>query len=281
METGPGARLQGFYSPQPAGQSRGLALILHGWLGSAQANYIITLGISLYRRGFAIFRLNLRDHGDTHHLNPGVFRGDLLDEVVDAARQIAALEADKPFHIIGASLGGNFALRLAWRHSQSPLPNLAHTVALNPPLDPYRTTLNLDRSWLYLRYFRRKWRRSLRQKANLFPELYDFSGALAAKSCMAMTERFVRDCSPYPNARAYFEHYTIRPEMMAALTSSTTMVTAADDPIVPAGDFYPFQTVSPYLRVSIQPYGGHVGFIQFFPVRYWLPEAVLAILENN
>lgn len=284
LDTGDGVRLQGYYSPQPEDRSRGVVLLLHGWLGSANSNYVLTIREYLYRRGYAIFRLNLRDHGDTHQLNPAPFRSDLLDEVFTATRQIAQLEAGRPLHLIGASLGGNFALRLAWRHSQSPLPNLNHTVAICPVLNPHHTTLQLDQGYrLYLAYFRRKWRRSLRQKQALFPHRYDFSAEISAPTCMEMTEIFVRNHSPYPDALTYFQKYTVTPAMMATLRSPTTMLPAIDDPIVPVADFGPFaelESTASLLRVRVQPYGGHVGFIDILPFRSWLGEAALTILES-
>lgn len=274
-------RLQGFYSPQPGDQSKGVVLLIHGWLGQANASYNIAIGEYLYQHGYTVFRLNLRDHGETHHLNPGIFRGDLLDETFTATQQIAQLERDRPFHIIGSSLGGNFAARLAWRHSQTPLPNLVQTLAINPPLDPYHTTLKLDSApTFYLAYFRRKWRRSFKKKQAAFPHLYDFSHAVAARTCMAMTEAFV-PFTPYPSARAYLASYAITPAMMAALQTPLTFITAADDPIVPVSDFLPFRNLTPYLQIYIQPHGGHVGFIDLFPFRRWISQAALAVLEDE
>lgn len=281
LEVEGNVRLQGFYSPHPGSQSRGVVLLIHGWLGQANASYNIAIGEYLYRHGYAVFRLNLRDHGDTHPLNPGIFRGDLLDETFAATRQIAHLEASRPFFIIGSSLGGNFAARLAWRHSQTPLPNLAHTLAVNPPLDPYHTTQQIDRAPLfYLVYFRRKWRRAFRKKQAAFPQLYDFTRIIAARTCMAMTEAFV-PYTPYPSAQAYLNSYAITPAMMAALQTPVTFITAADDPIVPVNDFLPFQNLTPALQIYIQPYGGHVGFVDLFPFRRWIGEAALAILEDH
>ena len=97
---------------------------------------------------------------------------------------------------------------------------------------------------------------------------------------MAMTEIFVRNHSPYPDAMAYFERYTVTTAMMAALRSPTTIITAADDPIVPVEDFHRLSGVSSYLQLHIQPYGGHVGFIELFPFQHWLCEAVQTILES-
>ena len=282
LEAGHGVRLQGYYSAQPTGQTRGLVMLLHGWLGCAGSNYVLTIGEHLYRRGYSIFRLNLRDHGDTHHLNPGLFRSDLLDEVFAATRRIAHLESDHPFHLIGASLGGNFVVRLAWRHAQTPIPNLNQTIAINPVINPAATTARLDTGFpIYLAYFRHKWRKSLQKKEAAYPNRYDFSEMLAASTCLAMTEALVRHHTPYPDAQSYFARYTITPEIVAALQSPVAMITAADDPIVPVIDFYPLSDLTDHLWVCIQPYGGHVGFIDIFPFRHWLNEAIPAILENS
>ena len=279
LEVDDGVRLQGFYSAQPQQPAKGVVLLLHGWLGHANTNYVLAMGEHLYRLGYSIFRLNFRDHGGSYLLNPGIFRSDRLAEVFAAAGQIAALAPESPLHIIGASLGGNFALRLAWQHSQTPIANLGHTLAICPALDPYHTTLQLDRSRLYLGYFRRKWRKACRLKQDAFPGKYDFSKVLAAGSCLEMTDTFIRHYSPYPDAMAYFERYAVTPAMMAALTSPVTMVTAVDDPVVPVSDFAAFQDISPWLHLTIQPYGGHVGFIDLFPYRHWLNEAAAAVLD--
>lgn len=280
LDAGEGVRLQGYYSRQAEGCSKGLVLLLHGWLGSVNASYVLTIGEYLYRQGYSIFRLNLRDHGDTHHLNPGPFRGDLLDETFAATQQITQLEAGRPFHLVGASLGGNFALRLAWRHSQTPLPNLHQTITICPVLNPYHATLALDHgSWLYLSYFRRKWHQSMQKKQAAFPGLYDFSEEIAASSCMEMTEIFVRNHSPYPDAQTYFKSYGVTPEMMAALRTPTTIIPAVDDPIIPVADFYALGDLAPNVQLHIQPYGGHVGFIHILPFRRWIGEAVLTVLE--
>jgi predicted alpha/beta-fold hydrolase len=277
-----GVRLLGFYSPQINRESKGLVLLLPGWMGSANSGYIVSMGEYLYQRGYAIFRLNLRDHGNTHHLNPGIFRSDRLDEVFTATQQIAQLESDRRFHIIGNSLGGNFALRLAWRHSQTPIPNLEHTIAFCPVIDPYKTTLSMDNGpWIYLHYFRGKWRRGFQKKQAAYPDQYDFAEEIAATTCMEMTEVFVRRHSPYTNARAYLDAYAVKPKMMKTLTGPVTVIPAADDPVIPIADFYDLCDLTPNLRVHIQSYGGHMGFVELFPFRLWSCAAVDVILNHH
>ena len=79
-----GVRLQGFHSqlPKSDAPSRGLVLLLHGWEGSSESSYMRHTAAQLLARGFEVFRLNFRDHGDTHHLNEGMFHSNRIDEVV-------------------------------------------------------------------------------------------------------------------------------------------------------------------------------------------------------
>src|SRR3546814_11642280 len=67
IDGGDGVRLHGLHTTLPGMQSRGLALLLHGWEGSTESSYMRMTAVQLLRRGFEVFRLYFRDHGGTHH----------------------------------------------------------------------------------------------------------------------------------------------------------------------------------------------------------------------
>ncbi len=66
-------------------------MLLCGWEGSVNSAYILGTGKFLYNHGYSVFRLNYRDHGDSHALNPGLFYAALLDEVFKAVQQVSAV----------------------------------------------------------------------------------------------------------------------------------------------------------------------------------------------
>ncbi|MBC2745388.1 MAG: alpha/beta fold hydrolase, partial [Desulfosarcina sp.] len=136
LTTGEGVRLLGYMSRQPRPHNKGLVILLHGWEGSSESTYIRTTGRFLFRRGFDVFRLNLRDHGPSHHLNTGVFYAVLLEEVFDAVHQITEAENGRPVFLAGFSLGGNFALRIARKCATQPINSLTQVVSISPVLDP-------------------------------------------------------------------------------------------------------------------------------------------------
>src|SRR5689334_17337757 len=56
LECGDGVRLLGFHSAHPD-TSRPLVVLLHGWEGSAESLYLLSLSGFLYDQGYNIFRL--------------------------------------------------------------------------------------------------------------------------------------------------------------------------------------------------------------------------------
>ena len=133
VSTGNGGRLLGYYSRQTQRPPRALIILVHGWEKSADSTYMLSTGRYFYRKGYDIFRLNLWDHGNSHHLNPGLFHGAMTEETAEAVANAAMLLPDRPCYLIGFSLGGNFALRIALRQSISPIPNLRNTVTIQHP----------------------------------------------------------------------------------------------------------------------------------------------------
>ncbi len=272
-------RLQGFYSQQK--KSKGLILLLHGWLGSADSSYNRAVADYFYNEGFSVFRLNMRDHGGTEALNTAPFHGMRLEEVFLATQKIAALEGDSPFYIAGFSMGGNFALRLAIEHGKRPIPSLKHVFGVSPSVDPKGTVEAIDTAFpLYSFYFGRKWRKMIRAKQAAFPQLYaDFDEVLAIKDSYEMGEWFIPRYSGYPTSDDYYRDYTIHPKNLAAITVPLTIITAQDDPIVPVRDFEAFRTIdNPNFTLAVQPFGGHVGFVDIFPFHRWIGTAITTLI---
>lgn len=268
LTTREGIRLLGYHSRHSRGRSKGLVILLHGWEGSSDSTYIRTTGRYLYQRGFDVFRLNFRDHGPSHHLNTGIFYAVLLDEVFDAVSQICAAVFPTACFLVGFSLGGNFALRIARKCAAQPIGGLNQVVAISPVLDPDKATDRIDNSPFILKYFLKKWRRSLTIKQNLYPENYDFSSLLTINNIREMTQRLLARYSAYDGAKAYFKMYTLVDGQLRDILVPTTIITAQDDPIIPVEDFYGLHT-SKATRLIIQPFGGHNGFLESWRLNGW------------
>ena len=279
LNTPDNVRLLGLYSPQGAEKSGGEVILLHGWEGSADSTYILCTGNTLYRRGYNLFRLNFRDHGDSHHLNQGVFYAVLLEEVFQAVRQVCRTADGRPVFLVGFSLGGNFALRIARRMLQEPIENLVHVVAISPVLDPAKSTLRVDRYALIRIYFLKKWLQSLEKKQRLFPDIYDFTPVMKLKTIQAVTDVMLENYSDFNSAVQYFREYSLLKDAVEDLAVDTTIITAKDDPIIPVEDFYQLE-LNERTNLCIQDFGGHNGFIDGFFLKSWYEQQLANLFDK-
>lgn len=280
LDCGDGVRLMGEYTAAAGGSSRGLMVLIHGWEGSSSSLYILSSAARLHTAGYDIFRLNLRDHGGTHHLNRELFHSCRLDETVGAVQAIAERWPGRPLYLAGFSLGGNFALRIARRAPAVGLP-LERVVAVCPVLDPARAMAQLEEGWIgYRLYFLRKWRRSLLIKQACFPDLYDFGNLRELPTLTATTDYFVRRYTEFPDAESYLDGYSITGDVLAGLQVPSRIITAVDDPVIPARDL-PRLARSDALEVLVTPAGGHCGFVADWRLESWIDTAILAAVTGD
>ena len=279
IETAEGIKLLGYHSVQNDGQAKGLVILLHGWEGSADSTYLLRCGRSLYVNGYDVFRLNFRDHGDSHHLNEGIFYAVLLEEVYQAIKQVAAFSGGRPVFLIGFSLGGNFVLRILKKCVSVPIENLCHAVSISPVLNPQKSTTKIDQITFIRKYFLAKWRRSLTKKQALFPGLYDFEDVMGLKTIQALTDALLEKYSDFPTAQDYFDAYAVMGSAIAGIHTPTTIVTAQDDPIIPIKDFYDLE-LNKHIRLVIHPRGGHNGFITGFKLQSWYEDMIIRLFDQ-
>ena len=262
LDCGDGVRLQGFHTRQRVQRSsRGLVVLLHGWEGSARSNYIVNTGAHLLDAGFDVFRLNFRDHGDTHSLNRDLFHSCRIEEVVGAVRAIRHQCGEgMPLSIAGFSLGGNFALRVAL-HAPAAGIALDYAVAICPVISPAAGLFALESSpWFYQRYFLHKWRSSLRRKQALFPDIDWFTPGELAGNLRELTRALVLRHTSYGSLERYLEGYSIAGDRLKGLRMPATILMAADDPVIPLDAFRALE-VAPQVELDVAAHGGHCGFI--------------------
>ena len=233
LECGDDVRLLGHHATQGAGH---LVLLLHGWEGSADSTYVLSCAAYLFDHGFDIFRLNLRDHGPTHHLNPDLFHSGRIAEVVGAVRALQQLAPARRLSLVGYSLGGNFVLRVAVRAPAAGI-DLAQVIGVCPVLDPVQTMDRLEVGpWIYRAYFLRKWRNSLLKKQQAWPGRFDLGGPVDDSSLSAMTEQLVVRYAEYPDLASYLTGYAIVGPVLDGLTVPSRILMALDDPIIASRD---------------------------------------------
>ncbi len=279
LDCGDGVRLHGYFAGHGDRRSD-LAILIHGWRGDADSAYILSAAGYLYDCGYDIFRLNLRDHGPSHHLNRGLFHACRINEVVGAVKRIQTLFARNKTLLAGFSLGGNFALRVAIRAPRAGIA-LHSVVAVCPVLNPSNTLDALENGWfVYHRYYLDNWRRSVEKKRRIFPEISGIENLWQLDSIREMTDSFARRYTEYPDAEAYLNGYCITGNVLSGLQVPARIIAARNDPIIPAKDIHQIRP-SPQLHFEIQDSGGHCAFFDDFRLHSWADRRIAQIFDQN
>lgn len=282
IDAGNGVRLQGHFSKNRNRNRNGdLAILIHGWEGSGDSLYLLSAAGRLFREGCDVFRLNMRDHGTSHHLNRELFHSCLLDEVIRAVKQVKeTFNGRGRTWLIGFSLGGNFSLRVAAEAPSYGL-DLDHVVAVCPVLYPPSTLNAVDTGFIvYQKYFIRKWKKSLKIKMKLFPGEYDFSGEGVCRSLESMTDYFIDRYTEFPDLETYLHGYAITGDRLKQLCIPSHIIISKDDPVIPYHDIHNLNA-SDSLCIDTVPYGGHCGFLKDFTLKSWVDDRIVEILKTK
>ena len=116
------------------------------------------------------------------------------------------------------------------------------------------------------------------KKQSLFPDLYDFSEVERLKTIEAVTDFLLAEYSDFESAQEYFNAYAVMGSAVADINIPATVITAADDPIIPVSDFYDLLP-NEHLALVIHPHGGHNGFITGFNLHSWYEMAIVTIFD--
>ena len=276
LDCGDGVRLMGWHAEPPPGEAVDpprIAVLLHGWEGSADSLYLLSLAQLLYARGVAVIRLNLRDHGGTHALNRELFHSCRLPEVVGAVARVQALFPAHRLLLAGYSLGGNFCLRVGARAPSAGI-RIARIVAVCPVLNPATTLEALERGpSVYRNYFLFKWRRSLQLKQAAWPGDYDFGDMIRDPSLTAMTERMVLKYTDFPDLATYLGGYAITGNVLETLEAPAHLLTSKDDPMILTHDLEGVARPRS-LEITVTSRGGHCGYMDAMSGPSWVDRRI-------
>jgi len=262
------------FEHQPDAAVRGQLILLHGLEGSADAGYIASFSQMALERGFGVHRLNMRTCGGTEDSCETMYHSGLTADPLFVAQEIAKRK-NQPIFMIGFSLGGNVALKLAGELGDSAL--LAGVVAISTPIDLARCVREIDRpiNILYARRFLDRLRGRVRRKSRTSPELYSTAGLDEVRSIWEFDDRFTAPLFGFGTAANYYATQSAQ-NFLEQIRIPTLVITAEDDPLVPFEVYQRdvFRT-NPALTLLATQHGGHLGFLSRIRPRFWLDEIAL------
>lgn len=279
-----GARLSALETI-PAGWVEGdpAAIMLHGLAGCARSSFVVRTAYRLVRAGVRTVRLNMRNAGDGFGLAKGFYHSGRTDDVRVVVEWLARRAPGSPIALVGFSLGGNLALKLAAEAASDPLDALDCIVAANPPIDLAACSKLLERkeNQKYDRHFARLLRGQVERLHGCFPELgpIDLSGV---ESVRRFDERYTAPRNGFVDADDYYERSSSA-RILDRIQIAGLVVHATDDPFIPVE---PFQTARFPAEVELEllSHGGHIGYLskyQWDGDRRWLDKRLAAWLAKR
>ena len=264
FDVAPNARVLARCHWQPTPRRHPTLLALHGLEGSTEAHYMRGLADKGRRAGFNVVLLNQRNCGGTEHLSVGLYHSGLSADPAAVIRELVELDGLSEIAVVGYSLGGNLALRLAGDHGpKGPAEALTAVCAVSPTMDLRRCVEALERSSnvLYELNFVRNLKRRMRRKARLFPDRFDLRPLAGVRSVRDFDEAFTalhhgfRDADDY-----YYRASSLR--VVEQIRVPTLILSAEDDPFVPPDQFVtPALADNPAITLMVTRHGGHCGFL--------------------
>lgn len=248
---------------QPDRPTRPTLVALHGLEGSSRAHYILGLAERAYARGWNAIALNQRNCGDTEHLSPKFYHSGLTADPLAVLRELRLVDGLAPVGLVGYSLGGNLAVKLAGELGPDAADLVAAVVAVSPTIDLPRCMAALERreNRIYEWNFMRNLRSRVRRKSRCWPGQFDTSPLGGLKTIRAFDACYTAPHHGFASAEDYYFRASAM-RVVDRVTVPTLVISAADDPFVPPEQFrVPAVTGNPAITCEIVPHGGHCAFL--------------------
>lgn len=266
--------------PEP---QRPTVLAVHGLTACDRAPYMLSAARAALEAGFDVVRLNVRNCGGTEHLCRTLYHSGLTGDLASVVEQLAP----RPLFLMGFSMGGNMALKLAGEWGALPPRHVRAVCAISPPvrLDLCSRNIGRPRNFVYEQRFLLQLGAALRRKHEAMPDLFPAARPRKAKSIWEFDEVFTAPAFGYGSARDYYRQCSAA-RFLDAIRLPSLIVHAKDDPFIPFEAFDPDSLdENPWITFLSPAHGGHVAFLARGPRRFWAQDAAVryfgAILQQT
>lgn len=247
----------------PLGWKQGdpLALLIHGLSGSHASPNICRLAALLLARRVRVVRMDQRGAGAGLALARGVYHAGRSDDVRAALAEMHKWSSASPLLLIGLSLGGALALRLAGEAADRPVPGLTRLVAVSPPIDLQRCAalLSLPRNRIYEGNFIRDLLIAARQRQRFFSDLPPLRFPRRRLTLRMFDDLYTAPRSGFADALDYYSRASCA-VLVPNIQIPALILTARDDPFIATEPFEALK-VPANILVRVVNHGGHLGFL--------------------
>lgn len=273
------------WGPDP-GPDAPIVLVIHGLEGSSRRGYVQNVCSELAARGMMPVAMNLRGcSGEPNHLD-SYYHSGATEDPRHVLELVRARHPDRKIGAVGFSLGGNILLKLMGERSDGGSGLLDAAVAMSVPYDLSAGCGLLERSPMgraYSAYFLRSLKNKVRLKQSRLAGRLDVEAVYRAGTLRRFDDLVTAPLHGFDDAEHYY-HASSSNRYLDGIGVPTLLLHAVDDPFLPAVAIPRVEAErNPRLHLLLQPYGGHVGFLQGPPwrPRFWADEQTAAFLAGR
>jgi predicted alpha/beta-fold hydrolase len=221
-----------------------LILLIHGLTGCADSFYVRATAHALLTLGYAVLRLDLRDHAGRSD--------DLRAVLTTLAAQFPRL-VEHGIAAIGYSLGGNLLLKYLGEEGRTA--RLAAAVAVSAPIDLAAASQRImaARNRFYHSYL------LVRMRGEALARAGQRAIVPAVRSIYEYDDRIVAPANGFAGADDYYRRCSAG-QYLGGIATPTLIVHALDDPWIPADAYVTARRAPGAATLLLPSAGGHVGF---------------------
>lgn len=251
------------HDDQPAGWRAGdpVALLMHGLGGSHASPYMARVARKLGSQGVRAFRMDLRGGGAGMALAKGIYHSGRSADAAAAIEYLGRLCPHSPVTLVGFSLGGNIAIKLAGEVGHRPPGELAAVMGVCAPVDlpACSSALSKPINRLYDRYFVRLLLAHLKERSRLRPDAATRDFPRPPRRLVEFDEHFTAPLNGFQGAADYYGRVSAK-NVLADVELPTLILASADDPMIPIESVLATNR-SPAVELHVASGGGHLGFL--------------------
>lgn len=279
FSTEPQVKVMAHMNSQPGNLGHASVVAVHGLTSSSQASYMRNLACVALQANLDVIRLNVRNCGGTVRLSPTLYHSGLTSDL----RNVVEKLAPTPVFIVGFSMGGNMALKLAGEWGASYPKHVKAVCSISAPIDLAACTrhLGLLRNRPYEWRFLRSLLHTVAEKQQIMPEQFNSLRLCKIRSIRDFDELVTAPTFGFRDAADYYARES-SDSFLPAIQVPTLVIQAKDDPFIPFEVFnLPVFRTNEDLTLVATEFGGHVSFLARSKPRFWAIEQAIRFFQST
>jgi predicted alpha/beta-fold hydrolase len=249
------------WQPEAVRVERLTTILVHGLEGSSDSRYMKGIAMRAWAAGMNVVRMNMRNCGGSDALTPTLYHSGLSGDVGAVVDHYTAQFGLRNIALVGYSMGGNLALKLAGEWGSRPPLTAVATVCPAIDLAAGADALHEPANRIYEAHFLRRLMQRFRRKAALFPAIYQAAGIGPVRSIREFDDKIVARYCGFRDASDYY-YRAASARVVDRIAVPALILSAQDDPFIRL--FAETRTRlldNPYITFVEPRHGGHCAFL--------------------